>query len=40
MYLTSKGIYYLNGKKYTEVYGAKKVVSISDKRLKKQSKKP
>ena len=39
-YLSSKGFYYLNGKKYTEVYGAKKVVSISDKRLKKQSKKP
>jgi hypothetical protein len=31
-YLSSKGFYYL--------YGAKKVVSISDKRLKKQSKKP
>ena len=37
-YISSKGFYYLDGKKYTEVYGSKKVVSISEKKQKNQSK--
>ncbi|MEC8107933.1 MAG: hypothetical protein VX097_00405 [Pseudomonadota bacterium] len=38
-YISSKGFYYLNGKKYTEVYGNEKVVNLADKKAKKQSKK-
>ncbi|MFL2753710.1 MAG: hypothetical protein ACJ0BD_02295 [Gammaproteobacteria bacterium] len=30
-YIKNKGFYYLDGKKYTEPYGIKKVVNISDK---------
>ena len=37
-YISSKGFYYLDGKKYTEVFGSKKVVSISEKKQKNQSK--
>lgn len=37
-YISSKGFYYLDGKKYTEVYGSKKVVSISEKKQKNRSK--
>ena len=37
-YISSKGFYYLDGKRYTEVYGSKKVVSISEKKQKNQSK--